>query len=55
MLMKVVVTLVVLVTCCCAYEKDENYLDNEDESIVELLMRDMKLSDYKVPEIDSEG
>jgi hypothetical protein len=49
------VAIISLVTVCAAFERDENYYNNENESYISLFSRNMKLSDYKKPTMDSPG
>jgi hypothetical protein len=34
---------------------EDNYVRHDDESLASIFFRIMKLSDYKVPEVDSSG
>jgi hypothetical protein len=54
MLIKVIATLAVA-NICCGFERDEKYNSNDSETTLDIFLRTMKISDYKVPEVDNLG
>ena len=54
MLFKVVTSLAI-VSICCGFERDEKFINNENETIVRIFTRTMRISDYKVPDVDNLG
>lgn len=54
MLVRVVV-IIALVSSCLGFERDENYYSDGNETIVNLLLKTMELSDYKMPPVDNLG
>jgi hypothetical protein len=55
MLIKTLATLAIAAGICCGFERDENYYRNENETIVDVFLRTMKITDYKVPAVDNLG
>lgn len=55
MLVKSLAILATLANIGAGFERDENYYNNENETIVEIFARTMDLSDYKVPAVDHLG
>lgn len=55
MLMKALAILAALATIGHGFERDENYYNNENETIADIFARTMDLSDYKVPAVDHLG
>lgn len=55
MLTKALAILATLANICSGFERDENYYNNENETIVDIFARTMDLSDYKVPAVDHLG
>jgi hypothetical protein len=51
----VVLMLCLLLEACIAVESDDNYIHHQNEALYQVYLRTMRLSDYKVPEIDSPG
>lgn len=49
------VAIISLFNASAAFERDEHFYNNENESFISLFVRKMELSDYKVPEVDSSG
>lgn len=54
MLIKSAVFLAIL-SACLGFERDENYYINENDTIVNLFLKTMDLSDYKIPPADNLG
>lgn len=54
MLIKVV-AIVACLNICLGFKRDENYNSNENATLVDIFVRTMDLSDYKVPTVDSTG
>lgn len=54
MLLKVVASFVV-VSICCGFQRDERFKSNENETIVNIFTQTMKISHYKVPQVDNLG
>jgi hypothetical protein len=52
MLIKTVTLVTLVVNVCIAYEKDENWHSDENESLISLFTRKTTLFDYKVPDLD---
>lgn len=50
-----IIAIVAIVARCSGYERDENYYINENDTIVNIFVKTMDLSDYKVPAVDSIG
>lgn len=55
MLTKALAILAALANIGSGFERDENYYNNENETIVDIFARTMDLSDYKVPAVDHLG
>jgi hypothetical protein len=56
--MKIIVSSIAIFAiakCCWGYDRDENYQNNENDTILDILLRKMELSDYIKPEIDQLG
>lgn len=47
--------IVLILNFCFALERNENYNTNENETIVDTFLRTMRISDYKVPDVDNLG
>lgn len=54
MLLRVVAYLAIA-NICCGFERDEKFINNENETIVSIFTRSMRISDYKVPDVDNLG
>lgn len=54
MLIKVVAILAIS-NVCWGFKRDERYNNYENETIVDIFVRTMDLSDYKVPAVDHSG
>lgn len=54
MLLKLSVFLAIF-SACKGFEGDENYYINENDTIVNLFLKTMELSDYKIPPADNLG
>lgn len=54
-MLKKAVVIIAFLNICAAFKHDENYISSENESLVDLYMRTMDLSDFKIPAVDNLG
>jgi hypothetical protein len=54
MIIKTLTTLA-LVVSCLGFEREESFRNYENDTIVDLFLRSMKLSDYLRPSVDRLG
>lgn len=50
-----ILAVVAIATVCRGFERDEKFVNNENETIASVFMRTMKISDFKVPNVDNLG
>jgi hypothetical protein len=48
-------TALAIVAVCRGFERDEKFVNNENETIASVFMRTMRISDFKQPNVDNLG
>lgn len=40
---------------CCGFEQNKTHSNNKNETVMDIFLRTMEITDYKVPDVDNLG